>query len=291
MAASGGNIYDPTARYDVRVSEVNYRANMDDAWPARVYQPQGPGPFPALLDVHGGAWNRGSYTDNQHMDEELAASGLVVVAIALRQAPKYPYPAQVADVHYATRWLKTHAPDFNADPRTVGGMGTSSGGHTMMLSAMRPHDPRYAVLTYPEGGDADATLLYVLAPWPILDSSVRYHFAQEHGRTALVEATEAYFLTHDAMQEGNPQLILERGEKVEMPPTLIIQGTGDDNVPLSVSQRFTEVYRERGGSVELELFPDMPHGFARTPGPESDRALELMKAFVARQLTRASAPA
>ena len=50
------------------------------------------------------------------------------------------------------------------------------------------------------------------------------------------------------------------------------------------------VYRERGGSVELELFPDMPHGFARTPGPESDRALELMKAFVAGQLTRANAP-
>lgn len=291
MVVSGGSHYDPTARYEVRVSEVDYRTNLDDSWPARVYQPQGSGPFPALLDVHGGAWSRGSYTDNQHMDEALAASGLVVVAIALRQAPANPYPAQVADVHYATRWLKTHAPDFNADPRTVGGMGTSSGGHTIMLSAMRPHDPRYAALAFPDGGDTDATLLYVLAAWPVLDSSARYRFAQEYGRTALVEASEDYFLTQDAMQEGNPQLILERGEQIEMPPTLILQGTGDDNVPLSVSQRFTEVYRERGGSVELELFPDMPHGFARTPGPESDRALELMKAFVARQLTRANVPA
>ncbi len=67
------------------------------------------------------------------------------------------------------------------------------------------------------------------------------------------------------------------------------KGSYDDNVPLSISQRFAEAYRAAGGAVELELFPDMPHGFARNPGAASDRALELMKAFVARQLTGSQA--
>ena len=277
--------YDPRGSYKVRVYDVTYRNDQDGAWPARIYQPEGTGPFPALLDVHGGAWNRGSYTNNERMDQALAASGLVVAAIEFRRAPQYAYPAQVADVNYGTRWLKAHAHDFNADPRSVGGLGASSGGHTLPLSAMRPHDPRYLAHPLPGAGDVDATLSYVLAAWPVLDAYARYLYAKEHGRPELVEATEAYFLTQEAMQEGSPQLVLERDEPVELPPTLIVIGTADDNVPLSIPERFVQAYRAAGGTVELELFPGMPHGFANRPSPESDRALELMKAFVARQLT------
>lgn len=283
--------YDPKGSHEVRVYEVTYRHDRDGSWPARIYQPEGAGPFPGVVDVHGGAWTRGSHTDNERMDRALAASGLVVAAIACRQAPKYAYPGQVADVNHATRWLKAHARDFNADGHSLGGLGTSSGGHTMLLSAMRPRDPRYRAFPLPEAEDVDATLLYVVAAWPVIDPYARYLYAKESGRAALVEATDAYFLTQEAMREGNPQLALERGEPVALPPTLIVQGTADDNVPLSVSQRFVEAYRAAGGAVELELFPDMPHGFARNPGPEADRALEIMKTFVARQLTGAKASA
>ncbi|MBI3327513.1 MAG: alpha/beta hydrolase, partial [Nitrospinae bacterium] len=160
--------YDPKGSYKVRVYDVTYRKDEDGSWAARIYQPEGAGPFPALLDVHGGAWNRGSYTDNERMDQALAASGLVVAAIALRRAPQYPYPAQVADANYGTRWLKAHAHDFNGDPRFVGGLGSSSGGHTLMLSAMHPYDPRYRVLPLPEANAVDATHSYVLAAWPVL---------------------------------------------------------------------------------------------------------------------------
>ena len=65
---------------------------------------------------------------------------MVVAAVDFRQSPDYPYPAQVVDVNLAIRWLKTHAADFNADPLTVGGIAGSSGGHTIMLSAMCPFD-------------------------------------------------------------------------------------------------------------------------------------------------------
>ncbi len=278
--------YDPNGSYQVRVFDVTYREEQDSSWPARIYQPEGPGPFPALLDVHGGAWNRGSYTNNELIDQALAASGLVVVAIALRTAPKYTYPAQATDVNYATRWLKAHARDFNADPRRLGGLGTSSGGHTIMSSVLRPHDPRYRALALPGAAGADATLAYVLAGWPVLDSHARYLYAKENNRAQLVESTEAYFLTEEAMKEGNPQLILERGAHTHMPPVLILQGTADDNVPLSIPRRFVETYRAAGGNIQIEWFPEMPHGFGSKPGPEAERAWALMKTFVAGQLKR-----
>ena len=74
-----------------------------------------------------------------------------------------------------------------------------------------------------------------------------------------------------------------------LPPTLVIQGTNDGNVPLSIPQRFEEVYRSRGGNIEVEYFPGMPHGFGNQPHPESERAIELMKGFIARQLSPTTA--
>lgn len=280
------SIYDPMRKYDVLISDVEYRRAQQESWLARVYKPRGAGPFPALLCVHGGAWSGGDRHSERLIAKRLATTGLIVVAIDFRSAPYHPYPAQVADINYATRWLKSHAADFDSDARFVGGLGSSSGGHTVMLSAMRPHDPRYTGIRLPESKEDDATLMYVLATWPVLDPYSRYLFAKETGRSHLVTATEGYFVTEDAMREGNPQLILDRGEDVTLPPALVIHGTADENVPSSISERFSASYRSAGGAIELELFPDQHHGFGRSPGPETNRALDLMKSFVACQLAR-----
>ena len=138
--------YDPTRRGSFTVKDVEYRRDGDRSWLAMVYQPEGDGLFPALLDIHGGAWNNGVRTDNPAIAEELAASGVVVVSIDFRMGGTDPYPSSLADINYATRWLKLHAADFHADPATVGGLGVSSGGHLIMLSGMRPADLRYAAL-------------------------------------------------------------------------------------------------------------------------------------------------
>lgn len=280
--------YDPSGHYDVVTEDVAYHREGDSSLLARVYRPQGGGPFPTLLDVHGGAWSMGDRLNDAPMDEALAASGMVVVAVDFRLAPQHPYPASLIDVNFATRWLKAHAEEFGGDPRHLGGLGSSSGGHQIMLSAMRPHDPRYAALPLPEAPDADASLGYVLACWPILDPFARCQFAQETGRKELVTRTEGFFLTEEAMQEGNPQLILERGEAAVLPPVVLLQGTADTNLTVAMSERFVASYRKAGGEAELELFPDMPHGFGNQAGPESERAITLLKAFVARQLATAA---
>jgi len=88
------------------------------------------------------------------------------------------------------------------------------------------------------------------------------------------------------MREGNPQLILDRGEPCEKPPALLIQGTADNNLTHAMSLKFVASYQLEGGEAELEIFPDMAHGFGNQPGPEADRAIALERAFVARQLQR-----
>ena len=157
MASNTSVAYDPNQTFEVQTQELVYRQDGDQSWMATIYQPQGAGPFPALLDVHGGAWNRGERSNDHVMNQALAASGIVVMAIDFRLAPDHPYPAQIVDVNYATRWLKAHSAEFNADPQSVGGMGSSSGGHTLMMSAMRPQDHRYAALPLAEGADLTAS--------------------------------------------------------------------------------------------------------------------------------------
>ena len=88
----------------------------------------------------------------------LAKSGIVVLAIDFRMPPPHRYPASIADIHYATRWLKAHAGEFGSRRDLVGGLGTSSGAHQLLLSFLKPNDPRYAALPLPEAPGEDASL-------------------------------------------------------------------------------------------------------------------------------------
>ncbi len=272
----------PIGLYPVQIRDVVYRQDGAQQWLARVYQPQGPGPFPTLLAVHGGIWVLLDRAYEAPMELAFAAGGMVVVAIDYRLAPRYPYPASVADVNYATRWLKAHATYFNGRPTALGGFGASAGGHLVMLSAMRPHDPRYAALPLSDAANVDATLAYILAAWPIMDPYARYLFAQQTHRDDLIQDQDEYFGTTATMQEANPQMILDRGEPVDLPPTIIIQGTADKNVTPAMQERFAAAYRKAGGVLELDEFPNEPHYFANAPGPTADRALQLLEAFASR---------
>ncbi len=281
--------YDPHARYEVRSRDVEYRHDGARSWLAHVWEPVGAGPFPALIEVHGGAWNNFDRLRDPMIIEPLVASGLVVAAVDFHLSQEAPYPAAQADINYATRWLKAHAREFNASPEHVGGMGISSGGHQVMLSAMRPRDPRYTVIPLTETPDVDASLAYVIMGWVPIDPWNRYTVAREKGDQRLIDATLSYFRDEAGMQEGNPQLMLERGEAVETPPALLVQGSADEGINPWVAERFVGTYARAGGLIELGKFPGEPHAFMRTPGLNTTRALAMMQSFIARRLEEATA--
>ena len=276
--------HDSQHRHVVRVYDVEYQPG----WKARIYQPEGIGPFPALLFIHGGAWNHWDRTTQPVFNLAIASSGIVVVSPDFRLAPDHPYPAQVEDVNYCMRWLKAHASEFTTTPQSIGGLGSSSGGHTLMLAAMRPNDPRYTVIQTPDAEGQDARFAYTIATWSVLDPYARYQYAKGAGIEMLTNGTEWYFRDEDEMKEGSPQGILDRGESPELPPLLVIQGTADRNIPMSIPERFVESYRSAGGAAQFEVFPDISHCFVHEPGEATDRALELLTSFVARQVAEVS---
>jgi acetyl esterase/lipase len=276
--------YDPSKHYEIKVWDVEYRGDPVRTLMARVYQPQGEGPWPVLLDVHGGAWNDQDRTANAPVDERLAASGILVVAIDVRLAREAPYPGSVADVNYGIRWLKAKARDWNGEPATLGALGSSSGGHVLELCAMRPHDARYTVYALPEAPHLDATLKYVIARSPISNPLARYEQAQKMQRATLISNSEIYFNPWDSIFDANPQRILERGEAVNLPPMFVLQGELDDNVLPAVQEHFVATYRAAGGKIDYEVFPGAEHRWIIQPGPQTDRAIDMIKAFIARQL-------
>jgi acetyl esterase/lipase len=277
-------VYNPAAKFEIETWDAEFRRAPKRTLMARVYQPQGGGPFPVLLDLHGGAWNNKDRLANATMDESLARSGILVVAIDLTRAPEAPYPASVQDANYGVRWLKHKAREWNGAPETIGALGSSSGGHEIELCAMRPRDPFFSVHKLAEAPELDATLNYVATRSPVSNPYARFLNAEQLGRAEMVQNTRLYFNPWDTIHEGNPQEILDRGEKVMLPPLLIMQGELDDNVRPAVQQKFAESYRAAGGECQYEVFSGCQHLWIDDPGPQTDRAHEMVKAFIARQL-------
>src|SRR5205807_809946 len=165
----------------------------------------------------------------------------------------------------------------------------SSGAHQLLLSMLKPADPRYAALPLPppnpppqagegrvgvaEAPAEEARLPYVVLCWPISDPLARYRMVRDKGNTRLVESHDAYWRSEAEMAEGNPQLILERGEAaLPLPPAILVQGTGDDNVTPDMADRFAAAYRSLGGRLELHKFDGQPHTFiVRDPASEASR--------------------
>jgi acetyl esterase/lipase len=283
--SSSGAVYDPEARFAIKVSEVELRKNAAGRMlMARIYQPEGAGPFPTVLDLHGGAWNSKDRFAEEPMDRALAASGLLVVAIDMTRAPEAPYPAGIQDANYGVRWLKRKAPSWDGDPSRIGIYGSSSGGHVAELLGLRPHDARYRAIPMPEAPEVDATVAYVAMRSPVSDTYARFQNAVEKKRTEMIAANKTYFNPWETIHEANPQEILERREKVTLPPLLILQGGLDDNVLPEMQEKFAATYRASGGRCDYHLFEGCTHQWTAEEGPQTDKARERVKAFIARQL-------
>ncbi|HYT57035.1 MAG TPA: alpha/beta hydrolase [Verrucomicrobiae bacterium] len=270
--------------YEVDERDIEYQHQAGKAWLARIYQPKGTGPFPTIVDVHGGAWHNGDRTNNAGIDRALAAKGILVAALDFHQPPEAGYPASICDINLAVRWLKAHAGELNGTTG-VGAFGNSSGGHQVVLSALRPRHAAYSALALPNHPEVDASLAYVIAGWPVICPLYRFHFAKEFNREEHIKAHIEYWKTEEAMAEGSPQTIIEKEEQVDLPPILMLLKANDKNHPLEMQERFIASYRKRGGEIEVHTFDGLPeHRMVPSASqPETMRCIETITGFIRRQ--------
>src|SRR5579862_5509722 len=285
VVAAGKTSYDPSAKFGLAVSEVEYRRNVRGrSLKARIYRPNGPGPFPVLLDLHGGAWNVKDRRAEEPFDRAVATAGALVVAIDMTLAPEAPYPACVQDANYAVRWLKLHSNSWNGDVSRFGVFGSSSGGHVAELLSLRPNDPRYNALPLPEAPRLDADVDYVALRSPISNTYARFENAKALNNADMVKNNVTFFVPWETIHESNPQEILDRRERVTLKPLLIMQGALDNNVRPAAQTKFVDSYRAAGGSCDYTIFEGCEHEWVAQPGPQTDRAHEMVKAFIARHI-------
>lgn len=282
--------------HTLEIGDVEYLRHGDTPLLLRLFKPSGTGPFPLIVELHGGAWCRGDRANDTALNEALAKSGVVVAALDWRMPPVASYPASLMDINYAVRWLKARASELRSRAELVGIMGSSSGGHQAMLAAMRPRDLRYSVLPLPAStAQVDASVRCVVMCWPVIDPLSRYHYAKDlktrggsHAEFAdrVLPNHDQFWSSEEAMAEGSPTRALQRGEKVELPPALYIQGTADMAHPKAALERFVETYRKAGGHLELELFEGEAEGFIgrNANSLNAARATEKIIDFVHKQL-------
>ena len=271
----------PAATHEFTTRDVEYLRHDQHRLLARLFVPRGPGPFPAVVELHGGAWCNGDLNECQIYAEALARGGLAVAALDFRQAGD-GYLAALADINNGIRWVKAHAGELGTRADLVGAAGQSSGGHLAMLAAMRPDDPRYAAIALPSAApDVDASLCAVAMLWPVINPLSRYRHALAARDSAtppawvgnIPDRHDLFWKTEAAMADGNPMLALERGETVRTPPALWLQGRPDpvhdyhdpDGAFAGTEpERFTANYRRAGGAIALRIVEQAERASAAT---------------------------
>jgi acetyl esterase/lipase len=290
------------ADFPFSVEDVEYRREGGKPLLATAFVPEGPGPYPAIVELHGGSWAAFDRTRNRAMHEALARSGVSVVALDYRKGAEHPWPAASADANYGVRWVKANAKRFKTRPDLVGISGNSSGGHSAILTAMRPLDPLQSSIALPGAPALDASVRCVVLLWPVLNPLGRYRNAQRAAArkppadfgARVMKNHEDYFGDERNMLEASVVRLLAGGARVSLPPVLFIQSSRDEihnfhnpdtGFPGTEADLFADLYRKAGGELDL-VYYDAPVSFM-TVNPdlaESKDALARILEFVHRRI-------
>lgn len=237
-----------------------------------VYHPPQPGPHPIVLVVHGGGWSAGSRSEGQTASRALAAAGFLVVACDYRLAPAHRFPAQLADVQIALRWIRTHAAALGGDPTRIALLGRSAGAQLALLTAANPGSGIAAVIGLYSPVDFTAGWLDPGWPDPLHARSV---FSDYFGGP-LAELPEQYREASPISHTGHP-----------LPPTLLIYGRRDQLVYLRFGQSLADHLRAGGTPTVFITIPWAEHAFDAIPhGLGGQLALHAVERFLNATLKR-----
>jgi len=197
--------------------------------------PEGKGPHPAVILVHGGGWEAGDKsTYIKPWFPMLTDARFAWFSINYRLAPQHPHPAAVRDIEAAITFIRDHARSYRIDPMKIALMGESAGGHLAALV----------------GGRAENTLAAVVSFYGIHDIPL---WAGQRGR---MPENIAKYLAGSDPREASPVRYIRRS----MPPHLFVHGTRDAGVPIEQSTSMCEKMTAAGARCEVVRVEGAPHG-------------------------------
>ena len=238
-----------------------------------IYKPLGTGPFPAVLAIHGGAWQHGSKIKMLRHAWKLAGAGYVVVAINYRLAPDHQFPAQIHDCKHAVRWIRSQSEKLDIDPDQIAVFGYSAGGH---LAAMLGTTEKKDNLE----GEVERELQeYSSRVQCVVIGGAPCEFGWIKSRALVGWLGES--------PEENPQLYATAAPityvSPEDPPFAIFHGSADDVVPPRSSRLFHDKLLAAGVDSRYESVVGKGHLATFTDTSWLNDAIEFMDEKLARK--------
>lgn len=233
-----------------------------------IYRPLANGRFPVIVQIYGGAWQRGTPADNSEFARYLAARGYAVFAIDYRHAPRWTWPSQIEDVRDALAWIMAHAGEYGADPSRMALIGRSAGGHLALLAAYETGAPRVraAVSFY---GPVDLVEGYRQPPQP---DPLDVRGIEETFLSGTPDSVPARY------RDASPITYVNR----KLPPTLLLYGSRDHVVEARFGKMLNERLRSTGTTSVLLEIPWAEHAFDVIPsGLSGQIALYYVERFLA----------
>ena len=208
--------------------------------------PDGPGPFPTAILVHGGGFTKGDKTSFiKPLFQPLSDARYTWFTINYRLAPQHRRPACLDDVETAIRWVRAHAAEYKVDVNRIALIGESAGGHLVSMAGIRS-----------EGGTAVAAVVPFYAPHDLFRRAEQRKEVSEGLAGLFGVSREINDTSLRVMKEGSPFHKLKGG----LPPYLLIHGDQDDKVPYEQSVLFQAASRKLGNTCDLITIPGGGHG-------------------------------
>jgi alpha-L-fucosidase 2 len=224
--------------------------------------PDGAGPFPVAILVHGGGWSGGDKArDIDVLFDPLTKAGFTWFSINYRLAPKYRWPDCFEDVQTAVRWVKANAEKYKGDPNRIALIGYSAGGHLVCLAAVRA------------GNDTRVQAVVGLAPPTDLELDLPQRGGLSPSLQGLLDRPRE--VTDDCrnlLRDMSAIHFIKPG----LPPFLLIHGTADKSVPYQGSLNFQTELRKNGDSCDLITLDKAPHNISKWAQADPDFARKMV---------------
>ena len=278
LACAAGLIGAPLDQKDVAYAHPAGKALLLD-----LHIPDGPGPFPAAILVHGGGFDEGSKsTYVRPLFDILADAGFAWFSIDYRLAPEVQFPKAIDDVNSAIIWVKSNSKKYRVDTSKIALIGESAGGY--LVNYAGTHETRRTKV-------AAVVDFYGPSDYGKQAELRRDHPERFNMKTANRHAAHGggihYFGVEQLDAAGlaklrtiSPIFAVHKG----MSPFLCIHGTKDDQVTYEQSTDFCNAIRGVGAHCEMITVEGGGHGMSNWRAPEMQHWKSGMIAWLTKTL-------
>jgi acetyl esterase/lipase len=228
---------------------------LDVSWP------EGDGPFPIVVNIHGGAFFLCTKAIDEAMCRHLTNRGYAVFNVNYRLAPQHKFPAAVNDCLGAVIWAKAHADEYKGDPSRVAVSGGSAGGNLAGMVAMAWDDPFFEP-TF-ASGDLDASVQAAVLIFGVFDLTSMSHPGDDRENPYIGGNIED---SRDMFEKASPVFYLD---KANIPSMILVCGDKDGLYPQS--EMMAKLLDEKGAPFEFYTAHGKGHGFTNWHWQEDAR--------------------